>query len=303
MLKNHLSLLAAVLLLSSAAAGASASGCDGGLPVSALAPGKSTTARPPVTTGPTGSGGAGSGGDSGGGASGSGGSGATGLGGSGGVGGGGGAGGTGGGIATASTTTTSTLAPAGGACPVGHLVISQIRSRGAGGATDEFVEIWNATGAAVTLDSGYTLEVRGTSDATYRSHWKGSGGVVPAWGHYLIAGTGYAQMPAADAALSSGIPDSAGVQLLQAGQVVDAVCYGYNPTTLAAFDATFACAGTPVSNLPHDNISSAASDVDASIVRRPGGPAGNCTDSGDNAADFTAASPATPTSSTSPPTP
>jgi hypothetical protein len=72
---------------------------------------------------------------------------------------------------------------------------------------------------------------------------------------------------------------------------------------MGAFDATFTCAGTPASNQPHNNTGSAASDTDASLARKPGGAAGNCTDTGDNAADFTAESPATPESSQSPPTP
>jgi hypothetical protein len=43
--------------------------------------------------------------------------------------------------------------------------------------------------------------------------------------------------------------------------------------------------------------------TDASIERKPGGAGGNCTDTGDNASDFTAQTPATPMSTASPPTP
>jgi hypothetical protein len=211
----------------------------------------------------------------------------------------------GGGMDAGTTTSSTTQQTSSGAaaCALGHVVISQIRSRGAGGGSDEFVELFNATGAAVTLDDGWSLAIRGTSDATYRSHWTGSGKSVPAWGHFLVAGTGYAEMPVADAALSSGIVDAASVRLVQGGKVVDAVCYGFDATTLGAFDATFTCAGTPASNLPHDDTASAKSDVDTSLSRKPGGAAGNCTDTGDSAADFVAESPAAPRASTSPPTP
>jgi hypothetical protein len=44
-------------------------------------------------------------------------------------------------------------------------------------------------------------------------------------------------------------------------------------------------------------------NVDASLERKPGGSAGNCTDTGDNAADFAAVMPANPQSSASAPTP
>jgi len=182
-------------------------------------------------------------------------------------------------------------------------VVSQVRSRGAGGASDEFVEIFNATGAPVALDASWTLEVRGVADSSYRAHWKGAGLSVPAYGHFLIAGTGYAQAPAADASLSSGIPDAASLVLTHAGASVDAVCYAYDATTQAAFDATFTCAGTPASNLPHDDKSSASSNVDTSLARKPAGAGGNCTDTGDDAADFVTETPAQPESTVSPPTP
>jgi hypothetical protein len=155
----------------------------------------------------------------------------------------------------------------------------------------------------VTLDASWVLEGRGTSDATYRAHWTGTGKGIPPWGHFLIVGAAYAQMPAADEALTIAIPDAASLRLVHAGKTVSAVCYGYNASTLGAFDATFTCSGTPMSNLPHNNTTSAASDADASIARKPGGPAGNCADTGDDASDFVAESPATPEDSTSSPTP
>ena len=156
---------------------------------------------------------------------------------------------------------------------------------------------------AVTLDAGWTLEVRGAASSSYRAHWKGTGLQIPAHGHFLIAGAGYAQAPAADASLSSGIPDAASLVLTHAGATVDALCYAYDAATQAAFDPSFTCAGTPASNLPHDDKSSAASNVDASLVRKPGGAGGNCTDTGDSAADFVTETPAQPESTASPPTP
>jgi hypothetical protein len=126
---------------------------------------------------------------------------------------------------------------------------------------------------------------------------------MPAWGHFLIGGTGYTETPAADESLTSGVTDATSVRLVHAGATVDAVCYYFDATSMAAFDATYTCEGTAVSNLPHDNSNTTASNVDVSIERKPGGAGGNCTDSGDNASDFMMQMPATPMSSQSAPTP
>jgi hypothetical protein len=155
----------------------------------------------------------------------------------------------------------------------------------------------------VTLDATWTLQSRSVTSATYSTRWKGAGVVIPAHGHFLIVGLSYTQSPAKDAQLSSGITDAASITLRQGTTVVDAVCYGYDAASLAAFDATFVCEGAPVSNAPHANSATTAADVDVSIERKPGGAAGNCTDSGDNASDFASTTPATPMSSQSPPTP
>jgi hypothetical protein len=182
-------------------------------------------------------------------------------------------------------------------------VISEIRTRGAGGAADEFVELFNATGAPVTLGVGWKIEARATTSLTYTVRWSGTGKVIPAWGHYLVVGTAYTQAPAADDLLLTGVTDASAVRLVHQGVTVDTVCFYFDAATMAAFDATYGCPGTPVSNLPHNNTASLASNVDASIERKPGGPGGNCTDTQDNAADFTGQKPATPDDTASPPTP
>ena len=191
----------------------------------------------------------------------------------------------------------------GGPCLLTHLVISEIRSRGLGGANDEFLELYNPTAASVTLDNTWKIDGRSDSATSYTTRWTGTGKTIPAHGHFLITGTTYAQTPAGDEGLMSGITDATSVVLKHGSGVVDAVCYGYSPSTLAAFNATYICAGTPVSNLPHNNSSVGMSNSDVSLERKPGGAAGNCTDSGDNASDFGVNAPATPQSSSSPPTP
>jgi hypothetical protein len=181
-------------------------------------------------------------------------------------------------------------------------VISEIRSRGAGGAGDEYVALWNPTASAVTLDTNWILEGRSSSATAYNKRWTGTGKTIPARGHFLIAYTGYTQTPSADEALTSGITDATSLRLVQSGTTVDAVCYAFDAASALSFtsDATYTCEGTPVTN-PHDNT--IATNTDAAIARAPGGGAGSCTDSGDNAADFVMVMPGGPLSASSPPTP
>ncbi len=84
--------------------------------------------------------------------------------------------------------------------------------------------------------------------------------------------------------LGSSIADADSLVLFSCGAPVDAVCYYYDPTTTWEFsDPLYTCAGTPVYN-PHDGTSSTYADK--SIARSPGGAAGNCTGTENNADDF-----------------
>lgn len=203
------------------------------------------------------------------------------------------------GASTASSTIT--LTPQGG-CTGTNLLISEIRSRGAGGASDEFLELYNPTGSPVTLDSTWMLEARSNTSTTYSPRWSGSGTTLPPHRHFLIASAGYTQQPVADDTLSTGLTDATSLRLVHAGAIVDAICYAFDDASRLAFttDATFTCEGTPVMN-SHNNATT--TNTDSSIERKPGGAAGNCVDTGDNATDFAAVMPAGPQSAASPPTP
>jgi hypothetical protein len=199
--------------------------------------------------------------------------------------------------ASGSDVTSSVDSGDAGACAIGHLVISQVRSRGAAGANDELVELYNATGAAVTLDATWTLSGRTTLAASYTARWAGSGKTIPAYGHYLITGSAFAQMPTADDTLSAGLGDAMSLRLLQGATTIDALCTYYDATTLAAYDNTFTCEGLQASNAPHDDTNGAGSNVDVSLERKP------CTDTNVNDADFVPATPAAPRNTASPATP
>lgn len=149
----------------------------------------------------------------------------------------------------------------------------------------------------MTLDTNWKLEGRAAGGASYTTRWTGGGGIIPAWGHFLITGTAYGQTPAFNETLTSGITDASAVRLVHLGTTIDTVCYYYGALS---FDSTYACEGTAVLN-PHNNA--ASTDVDKSIERKPGGAGGNCTDTNDNASDFITQAPATPQNASSPPTP
>ena len=182
------------------------------------------------------------------------------------------------------------------------VLIAEVRSRGAGGAADEFVELYNPGAASIVLDASWTVDMRSTAGSTYAVVWKGSGTTIPAHGHFLIVGSAYAQSPASDSVLSSGISDAAAVRVIHSGASGDALCFYYDSMTMGALSgAGFTCAGTPVSNSPHNNTSTGNSD--AALERRPGGAGGNGQNTGDNSVDFKSTAPANPQNTLSPPVP
>lgn len=105
----------------------------------------------------------------------------------------------------------------------GQLVISEFRVRGPNGANDEFIEIFNNSGADHTVDAvsgtGYGVAA---SDGTTRCSIP-NGTVIPNRGHYLcVNSVGYslASYPAGngttatgDATYTTNIPDNAGIAL------------------------------------------------------------------------------------------
>jgi len=105
----------------------------------------------------------------------------------------------------------------------GSLIISEFRVRGPSGANDEYVEIYNDSGAdhTVTASSGTGYAVA-ASDGTTRCSIP-NGTVIPARGHYLCTNSGAYSLgsyPAGngttatgDATFATDIPDNAGIAL------------------------------------------------------------------------------------------
>jgi len=98
----------------------------------------------------------------------------------------------------------------------GTLLISEFRVRGPNGANDEFIEIYNNSGAAHTVaaisGTGYGIAA---SDGVVRCTIP-NGTVIPAAGHYLCVNSvaySAATYAAGDATYGTDIPDNAGIAL------------------------------------------------------------------------------------------
>jgi hypothetical protein len=111
--------------------------------------------------------------------------------------------------------------PANVAAP-GDLIISEFRVRGPNGANDEFIEIYNASGADHTVAGGGTGYAVAASNGVARCVIP-NGTVIPNRGHYLcVNSVGYslASYPAGngttatgDATYTTDIPDNAGIAI------------------------------------------------------------------------------------------
>ena len=105
----------------------------------------------------------------------------------------------------------------------GQIIISEFRVRGPSGATDEFIEIYNASGAdhTVTAASGTGYGIA-ASDGTTRCSIP-NGTVIPNRGHYLCVNSvsyslgsypaGNGTTATGDATFTTDIPDNAGIAL------------------------------------------------------------------------------------------
>jgi uncharacterized repeat protein (TIGR01451 family) len=156
----------------------------------------------------------------------------------------------------------------------GQLLISEFRTRGPNGASDEFIEIYNPTLSTLTIGG---LKIRASNNAGTVSDRVTipAGTTLLSGRHYLVtnntANTGYSGAVAGNQTYTTGIADDGGVSLTGSNgtSIIDSVGLG----TGSAYKE-----GTTLVPLTNS--------VNQSYERKPGGAFGNGTDTDNNAADF-----------------
>jgi len=193
-----------------------------------------------------------------------------------------------------SNWTSATTGPVGGGSAT-HLVISQIQTNGDGGtpADDEFVEIYNPTASAVSLN-GLSLQYKSPIGTSY-SPFPLPNFSLGSNRWYLVARSAYNGTPAADATHTAFLMGAAGGNVFlvngtaalpasscsASALIIDKVAWG-----------TGNCPETAVTTVPAANNS---------VVRKPGGSSGSGQDTDNNSSDFLSQVPSSPHNSTTTP--
>ncbi|MFN2498550.1 MAG: lamin tail domain-containing protein, partial [Pyrinomonadaceae bacterium] len=171
---------------------------------------------------------------------------------------------------TTVTSTPATLTVEPGA---GQLLISEFRTRGPNGASDEFVEIYNPTISTVTI-GGLKIRASNNAGAVSDRVTIPAGTTLGSGCHYLVANGssgGYSGLVTPNQTYGTGIADDGGIAITRSNgtSIIDAV----GMSNGAAYKE-----GTPLAPL--------SGNVNQSYERKPGGDFGNGTDTNNNAADF-----------------
>jgi uncharacterized protein YdeI (BOF family) len=175
--------------------------------------------------------------------------------------------------------------------PSNTIVISEFQVAGNTSA-DEWIEVYNITDSPFDLN-GHRIVFRsaqGSSDVTL-ALWTTTT-LVPPHGHYLLASTAYSGSVLPDTTFNSTLPGTAGGIAIRrgasnTGSIIDSLGYG------ATVSNTFV-EGSRIPNPPA---------AGQSYERKPGGNAGNSTDTDDNANDFQLLTTPNPQNTSNPPTP
>ncbi|HEY3041514.1 MAG TPA: lamin tail domain-containing protein [Pyrinomonadaceae bacterium] len=167
-----------------------------------------------------------------------------------------------------------------------QLLISEFRTRGPGGAADEFVEIYNPTTSSLTI-GGLKIRASNGSGTISDRITITAGATLGPGCHYLLANSssgGFSGSLPADQTYGNGITDDGGIAITGSNgtRIIDAV--GMSNTS--AYKE-----GTPLVPL--------IGNLDQSYERKPGDTFGNGIDTNNNAGDFASTVPSNPKNSSS----
>jgi len=189
----------------------------------------------------------------------------------------------------ASPSPSASISPTPSPSPVTlpSVVISEFRTRGPSGASDEFIEIYNKSDSAVNVSG---LKIRGSSNTgtvTTRLTIT-SNTFIPGRGHFLaVNSAGYGGSIPGDQFFTSGIANDGGIALTTA-----------DDTIIDQVGLSIGSAFKEGTNLPP-----LTTDSNQSYERKPGGSSGSTLDTQDNLSDFQLVTTSDPQNTMSPPTP
>ena len=164
------------------------------------------------------------------------------------------------------------------------MVISEFRTRGPNGPTDDFVELYNRTALPVDM-SGWMIEAATDSGSIDLSPLVtfGSNFALRPGQHFLAVGSGYSGSVSADAAFVQSIMDEGGIALI-------------DPTNSMPIDqvgmSIYSAFHEPAVVDPLRILTPLSGKSDQSYERKLG-----CTDTNDNFSDFSLRSPSDPQNS------
>ena len=160
----------------------------------------------------------------------------------------------------------------------GSIAISEFRTNGSAGATDEFIELFNQTSSTICIENWQLKVLTGTGNEAVRATIP-SGVAIGAGSYYLIANNGYGGT--SDLSYGTGVVDSGGIAIFDDNNVkIDSV----GTSSLSIYSE-----GTYLNPL--------TGNLDRSYERLFNGGTGIYIDTDDNFSDFQEINPSTPNTS------